>query len=165
MSHFDWSAEWRDEKTWQLIAPPAPIVMDTFPQITIEEVKLMTSNGHSLTIPRKKSFNEVKITYSEIENSEGAALFMQWVSTQYRGMDCWDIHEDKFVSDRATVILRLHDKKGEVLEIWYLENSCITALDFGHLTHSKDCEVNVAVRYSDVSYSTPDPATWLKPVT
>lgn len=165
MGHkFTWSAEWRDDKTWQLIAPPAPVKIDTRPLLTIEETAMQHGNN-TAWIPGKSSWNETKITYNDVENDEGGALFMRWVSEQYRALDTTESRG--WQSERATVVLRLHGGNGEVLEVWYLENSFITALDFGcpGYTGSVDYELNVAVRYSDVSYSTPDPKTWLKPLT
>jgi len=161
---FRWSVEWRDDKTWQLIAPPSFVKIDIRPRKTTETTQLV-HNGHISWMPGKSSWDETKITYNDVENDEGGALFVQWVSEQYRDLEATE--NRKWQSERATVVLRLHDIDGEVMELWYLENSFITALDFGcpGYTNSSDYELNVAVRYSDVSYSTPDPATWLKPLT
>ena len=167
MGHkFTWSAEWRDDKTWQLIAPPAFVKIDTRPQMTIEETAVHTCGTKGVVwMPGKASWNETKITYDDVENDEGGALFMRWVSEQYRALDTTE--NRGWQSERATVVLRLHGGNGEVLEVWYLEDSFISSLDFGcpGYTSSLDYELNVAVRYSDVSYSTPDPATWMKPLT
>lgn len=167
MSHkFNWSAEWREDKTWQLIAPPAPVKIDALPQMTISQTALHTcGTTPCVWIPGKSSWSETKITYNDVEDDEGGALFLRWVSEQYRNLDTDEARNWK--SELATVVLRLHEANGEVLEVWYLEASYITALDFGcpGYTNSSDYELNVTVRYSDISYSTPDPATWLKPIT
>jgi len=158
---FNWSAEWRDDKTWQLIAPPSPVKIGSLPSMTVQSTTVQ-HNGNTTWLPGKSSWDEMKITYNDVENDEGGALFMCWVSEQFRALE-----DRKWQSEKATVVLRLHGENGEVLELLYLENSLISALDFGSMdiTSSLDYEINVTVRYSDVSYSTPNPTSWLKPLT
>lgn len=149
---FLWSVEWRDALTWQLIAPMSFIKVDCRPQLTLEESNFGT------WIPGKGSWQETKLIYPDVENDEGAALFFNWVSKQYK-------NEEKSVwtPEKTALILRLHDASGKPIELWYLENALVTSMNFGDLSYPGT--LDVSVKYTDVSYSTADPATWLKPLT
>jgi hypothetical protein len=156
---FQWTAEWRDARTWQLIAPPAPVKIDSRPSLSMEvlEVDYLKS---SFYIPGKAEWQESRMTYWDFDKTDGGALFFRWVSEQYKASD----QPQLWTSELACVILRLHDGSFETIEEWYLDNAVITALDFGSV-YGDESELNVAIKYRDADYVCPDRSTWLKPLT
>jgi hypothetical protein len=155
-----WTVEWRVAKTWQLIAPPAFVKIDSRPSLSFEvaEVNFLKS---SFYIPGKASWQEMKITYPDIDAEDGSALFFRWVSEQYKETN----QEPLWSAELACVILRNYNGSGEVLEQWYLDDAMVTALDFGCLGYtSAECELNVAIKYREAEYVDSDPSKWLKPI-
>jgi len=130
--------------------------------MNIEEVEVNFLNS-SVWIPGKASYQEMKITYPDIDSEDGSALFFRWVSEQYKETS----QEPQWSAELACAILRNHDGCGEVMEQWYLDDAIITALDFGcpGYTSLPECELNVAIKYREAEYVNPDPAKWLKPLT
>ena len=157
---FQWTAEWRDPRTWQLIAPPAPVKVEARPSFTIEQTEINYLNS-TCFIPGKREWQETKITYDNFDHTDGGALFFRWVSEQYKATE---EGPKQWTSELATVILRLHDGTFETIEEWYLEDAIITAMDFGCL-YGDESELNVAIKYKEADYVCPDRSKWLKPLT
>lgn len=160
---FQWTAEWRDPRTWQLIAPPAPVKVDARPTLTIEETEINYLNSKCY-LPGRREWKESKITYDDFDKTDGGALLFRWVSEQYKAAE---LGPQQWVAELACVILRLHDGTFETIEEWYLDNAVITALDFGCPGYGSDpdSELNVVIKYLDADYVCPDRSKWLKPLT
>lgn len=161
---FRWTVEWRDQKTWQLIAPESFVKVSARPSPTVEETELNYLNSTNF-IAGKRDWQDITITYYDVENDEGGALFFRWLGEQ------WKLNEPKeegkshsIAFEPACVILRLYDGCGVCMELWYLENSLVTAFDFGELSYGTDCEVNVKIKYMEADYVHPEPGQWLKPL-
>lgn len=157
-----WTVEWRVAKTWQLIAPPAFVKIDNRPSPSLEVVEVDYLKS-SYYVPGKASYQEMKITYPDIDAEDGSALFFRWVSEQYKKTKEENAWRPLWVCDLACVILRHIDGRGECLEQWYLDDAIVTALDFG-ASDGPECELNVAVRYRDAEYVDIDPTKWFKPL-
>ena len=155
MKNYVWSAEWRDEETWQLISPMALVKIDTGPTRSCQSTPIHCLNSGTQWVPGKSSWDEMKITYDDIDNDEGGALLFSWMSKQFSATDFWK-------PERSTVILKQHSLYG-VLGIWYLESSLISYFDVGE-TNTAHYQLNVTIKFCDVTLSTPDPFTWLKPI-
>lgn len=136
------------------------VTVSNRPQLTFEETELNFLNK-KMWVPGKSVWNDMNITYPDIENDEGGALFFRWVSEQYKSPS---ESPHQWSAESACVILRLHDGCGVPMELWYLEDALLTSFDFG-MNAVGESELNVGFKYRDADYVNPDPATWLKPLT
>jgi hypothetical protein len=136
--------------------------IDNRPSLHIEETELEYLSSR-IWIPGKASWQEMQLTYPDIDGEDGSALFFRWVSEQYKET----AQAPQWRAELVCAILRMHDGCGEVLEQWYLDEAVITALDFGSPIYNScmECELNVTIKYKEAEYVHPDPAKWLKPVT
>ena len=158
---FRWTAEWRDFKTWQLIAPPSYVKIDHRPQLTVENTQVISGNQH-YWIPGKSSHSDITITYNDLVDDEGGALFAHWFVDQTNALS--NQAPGKWQPELASVILRLHDGCGITLEAWYLERAFIIAAIFGSYTSStEEDQLDITVRYSELEFFPgTDSMAWLK---
>ena len=128
--------------------------VDQRPNLVIEETAF-TSSKSTVWIPGKSQYQDTTITYYDVDNDEGGALFLRWFSEQFRALSP-ENDERKWQSESTTVILRLLDGCGDSIEMWYLEGAFIVSADFGDggYTTCPDVELRVAVRYRDVEWMT-----------
>lgn len=63
-----------------------------------------------------------------------------------------------------TAILELWDGAGSLMETWDLEDALIQSINFGDLSYSSadETELEVSLRYSEVTYTTACRDAWLK---
>lgn len=140
-----WTIEWRDDKTWQLIAPQSVVKIENRPSFNCNSNQLYLGTAVQW-IPGRQSWEEMKVTYKDVEHDEGGALFFHWISKQYsRDSKNWQGLE------KSTALLRsyLNEKP---IEVWQLEGCLITYLDFGYGI-GDIYEMNVSFRFSGADRS------------
>ena len=142
-----WTIEWRDDNTGQLIAPQSVVKIEKRPTFEFNSNKIfhIGSEGPQW-IPGKPIWEEMKVTYRDVEHDEGGALFFHWISKQYSGES-----KNWRGLERSTVFLRLHCGE-KPIEVWQCEGCFITSFDFGYGL-GDIYELNVSFRFSGLDYS------------
>ena len=85
-----WTAEWRVSKTWQLIAPPGFIKLDSRPSFTIDSQDYwpVLQNPYvpsPVNIPPVRStWGETKMNYFDYDKDVGGTLLFHWIAEQYK---------------------------------------------------------------------------------
>lgn len=111
----NWTVEWRDSKTDQLIAPEALIRLKARPSLFVETTSV--SNGLATWhVPGRSSYQDLEINYDSPDDSLGALLFFKWF-------------QENPISEFADVSLRLYDKDQKIEE-WYLEKCFVTSINW-----------------------------------
>jgi hypothetical protein len=154
---FRWTVEWRDQRTWQLIAPQSFVKISARPSSNVEETEIDFLNQKTF-IPGKLYWQDMTITYGDIDNDEGGAMMFYWLSQQWKALE----EGGGWKCEPTCVILRLYDGCGGCMEMWYLENSIVSAVEFGELSYGSECEVNITIKYGEADWVHPDPETWTK---
>ena len=118
-----WTIEWTDSKTSQLISCESPIFLKERPSYKTEEIEISTFTGHKMYLPGKSQWNELEIDYFE-ENL--ASIFLnKWMYSLYENTSYFSRYQTQY----ADVCLRYYEcnKKREE---WFLEQCFIHAMNY-----------------------------------
>lgn len=145
---FRWTLEWVDEAAFKLIIPESFVKLAARPNVTFEETNILDNNNRRCWIPGKANWEEVIVTYFDVINDEGGALFAYWMAQQYQRTA-----NEPLKIEPASAILRLYDGCGNPIETWHLDNAIVTNLNFGDLDYIQpDPMLEATIRYSRVTY-------------
>jgi len=135
---------------------PAFVKLAALPSITVEDTELNFLNSKTW-IPGKAAWETITVTYLDVSGDptpQTNGSLYSWLATVYdftspcnhmatKGQD-W--------AGEASVV-RL-DGCGNVLDQWIMKNAFPTSIKFSELDYSSSdvCEVELTLRYSDVTY-------------
>lgn len=144
--------------------PDAYVKLAARPNLAVEETEINHLNAKNW-IPGKASWETITVTYYDVGGTGGTAndpnstptlepLF-NWLASVYNFAQPFYLTQGARRRDyEANALLQLWDGCGGLLEAWYLEHCWPTAINFGELdyTSSEECNIELTLRYSDVSY-------------
>jgi len=127
------------------------------PNLTIDETEINFLNGKTW-IPGKAAWETITVTYYDVSTNSNTAstkALWRWLSTNYNFLDPACLSQGAVRADYAgTAVLKLYDGCGSTLETWILRDVWPQAVNFGDLDYatSDECNIELTLRYSDVSY-------------
>ena len=123
------------------------------PNLSVEETELNFLNAKTW-IPGKASWESMTVTYLDVATVEAKPLF-DWLASVYNFTDPVNLQMGSSRQDyAANAVLKLWDGCGSLMEVWQMQNVWPTSVNFGDLDYSSSdiCEIELTLRYSDVSY-------------
>ena len=132
----EWTAEWRDGLDYQLICPETVIFLSSRPSWTTEPI----FDGVKWVQGIKRCEN-IKISYEDVINDEGGAIFAYWMDGQYK----------KSV-EFADLIVKLYNG-GNVKEEWHLEKAAVISTNYSAWDYSKSqMRLDATICYNNVTF-------------
>lgn len=132
------------------------------PQLDIDETEINFLNAVHW-IPGKAKWQPLTVTYHDVADSQMAPLY-NWVASVYDFMHPATLKMSEKCGWAATVIIRMYDGCGTILETWNLTSAWPTSINFGDLDYadSDTATIEVTIRYSDATMNggcrTPTPS-------
>jgi len=132
------------------------------PQLQIEETEVNFRNAVTW-IPGKARWQPISVTYYDVADGLLAPLY-NWVASVYNFTQPAQLGMSEKCGWAGTVIIRMWDGCGSLLETWELGSAWPTAINFGDLDYanSEIATIELTIRYSEArmigSCGTPTPA-------
>ena len=133
----EWTAEWRNEINYQLICPETIILLSSRPSWSVDPI----FDGVKWLQGIKKCEN-IKITYNDVTNDEGGAIFAYWMDGQFLKS-----------AEMADLILKLYIG-GNVKVEWHLEKAAVISTNYSAWDYSKSqMRLDVTICYNNATFS------------
>ena len=119
------------------------------PQLDIEEQEINFLNAVTW-IPGKARWQPLTVTYHDVADGQMAPLY-NWVATVYNFMQPATLPMSEKCGWAGTVIIRMFDGCGTILETWNLFSAWPTSINFGDLDYadSDTSTIELTIRYSE----------------
>jgi hypothetical protein len=119
------------------------------PQLEIDATEINFRNAVTW-IPGKARWQPLTITYIDVANSLTKPLY-DWVATVYDHMKIAQLPMSEKCGWAGTVLIRMWDGCGSLLETWQLGSAFPSGINFGSLDYasSEDATIELTIRYSE----------------
>lgn len=122
------------------------------PDITVEDTEINFLNQVAW-IPGKAKWETITVTYYDVAGAATSGLF-SWLATVYDFTSSCRYMSSKINDYAGKASLVMLDGCGNPLEQWIMADAWPSAIKFGEVDYSSSdpAEVELTLRYSDVSY-------------